>query len=534
MNFQQEFRMAFDGKYDNLSLKSVVAKKRDGTVIVTFLYPSTEPELSDEQKNEVTHWLSEKLSLEKMTLKVKFMRVFVEERLILKAIKEFFDEKFKLISTYTTEDSFKVKITPIDVQVEVELSSRLKKLFEEHNISVELAKFLKANFLREFVVIGVENPNLIDEVDIENAQMKATYKVTQRYQVQVLENIAGTGFKEFSSKQEVSQAADAANAGDGNDEILLAFPEKISHIKEPKTNVVVAGFLRAIERKDFVIKKGKKVGQSKAYYPFVLQDEHGRIDGVYFCPKAYEQKMETLAESDYVVMHGDVRVSQVGKLQLVADKIARATKLEEVQKQEEVEYQGPVVVPEKITALEQNFMFEQKNKYNRKIMGRTIVVFDIETTGLDRERDQIIELGAVKIDDGNIIERFSTFVKPTKHIPYEVTKLTGISEDMVADAPPIGLVIRDFFNFSKDCVLCGHNIIEFDMHFIRREGAAEGLDFDNEIIDTLNEARVARLRTTRFNLGTVTKLLGISLEGAHRAWNDAYATAQVLLKLNLA
>ena len=81
-------------------------------------------------------------------------------------------------------------------------------------------------------------------------------------------------------------------------------------------------------------------------------------------------------------------------------------------------------------------------------------------------------------------------------------------------------------------MLSGHNVIGFDIKFIRREGESVGLVFDNELIDTLNEARMAKLKITRYNLGTVVKALGLTLEGAHRAWNDAYATAQVLLKLN--
>ena len=120
----------------------------------------------------------------------------------------------------------------------------------------------------------------------------------------------------------------------------------------------------------------------------------------------------------------------------------------------------------------------------------------------------------------------------TIEIPYEVSELTHITNDMLEDAPPIEHVIKQFYDFSKDCVLCGHNVIGFDIKFIRRFGSYYDLTFDNDIIDTMNEARVSKLKISRFNLGTVTKALGIELVGAHRAWNDAYATAQVLLKLN--
>lgn len=221
------------------------------------------------------------------------------------------------------------------------------------------------------------------------------------------------------------------------------------------------------------------------------------------------------------------------KLVLYIDKLALASETEQLLQEEEDDVQTykPVEI-ERLGALEQDNMFGEVDKYNAKIMSSNIVVFDVETTGLNPEIDQIIELGAVKIERGNIIEKFSTFIKPTIEIPYEVTELTHITNEMVEDAPPIEQVIKEFYDFSRDCVLCGHNIINFDIKFIRRFGRLQNLEFDNNLIDTMNEARVSRLKISRFNLGTVTKALGIELKGAHRAWNDAYATAQVLLKLN--
>ena len=134
---------------------------------------------------------------------------------------------------------------------------------------------------------------------------------------------------------------------------------------------------------------------------------------------------------------------------------------------------------------------------------------------------------------GNILEKFSTFVRPTKEIPDEVVTLTGITQDMVEDAPSIRHVIKDFYDFTRGTILSGHNAIGFDMKFIRKEGENYGLEFDNEVIDTMKEAQASRkLKISKFNLGAVVKALGLTLEGAHRAWNDAYATAQVLLKLN--
>ncbi len=508
MNFQQEFNAEFGDKYENLQLKDVVVKKREGICTITFLYPSTAKELTDLDKRDITNWLNQNLNFEKMQLKVKFMRVFLEERLIRKAIQNYFESKYKLIINYVNDDNVSIRITEIDVLIDIELSSRMVEFFGEHKITQELAKFLKDNFLVEFVINLIENPNLIDEVDIENVEMKTRYRVAQRYNVEIIKDVIGSG--------------------------TTPKPEYLSFITSPKNSVIVAGYIKKIERKEFIRKTGKHAGEPKAYYNFQIADGKGRMDCIYFCPRKNEKDMDALEEFMYVLVHGDVKFNQMNKLCLYIDKLALATEVQKKEEtiKEEYKHEGPVVQIEKLTAMEQDTMFEHVDKYNKKIIGRTIVVFDIETTGLDPATDQIIELGAVKIENGNIIEKFSTFVKPTKKLSYEVVNLTGITDEMLEDAPPVDLVIKDFYEFSKGCVLCGHNIIGFDIKFIRREGENVGLVFDNELIDTMNEARVARLKISRFNLGTVVKALGLTLEGAHRAWNDAFATAQVLLKLN--
>lgn len=511
MEFQEEFYASFGNKYENLQLKEVVVKKREGVCTITFLYPSTVKELSDDEKQEIINWLRGNLSLEKIDLKVKFMRVFVEEKLILKALQSFFDKRYKLITAYVMLDNFKVEITNIDVLVNIELTSRMIDFFAEHKIVAELSKYLKTNFLVDFTINLVENKNLQDEVDIENVQMKTTYRLPQRYSVEVVKDLVGFG--------------------------ITPKPEYLSFINAPKESVIVAGFIKKFERKDYVAKSGKHVGEQKTFFSFQLADGKGKIDCIYFSSKRNVAVMEELQECDYVLAHGDVKLNQIGKLCLYIDKLALATQMEVEEAtpttKEDVVPLGPVVEIEKLTALEQDSMFELKDKYNSKIMGKNIVVFDIETTGLDPENDQIIELGAVKIENGNVIEKFSTFVKPTKRIPYEVVELTGITEDMVADAPPIDLVIKEFYDFTRGCTISGHNVLGFDIKFIRREGAIRNLEFDNPIIDTMKEAQSSRLlKINRFNLSTVVKALGLTLEGAHRAWNDAYATAQVLLKLN--
>lgn len=160
----------------------------------------------------------------------------------------------------------------------------------------------------------------------------------------------------------------------------------------------------------------------------------------------------------------------------------------------------------------------------------TYVVFDIETTGLSKEKEMITEIGAVKVADGKIIDRFSTFVNPQRPISAEITKLTGITDDMVKDAPTIENVLPEFLKFCEDTVLVAHNA-SFDTGFIRIAAERAGLgELHHTIVDTLELARALLPELSKHKLDIVCEHLGVTLNGHHRAVNDAEATAEVFIK----
>lgn len=161
---------------------------------------------------------------------------------------------------------------------------------------------------------------------------------------------------------------------------------------------------------------------------------------------------------------------------------------------------------------------------------RTFVVFDIETTGFSPRTDEITEIGAVKVKDGVIIDHFSQLINPNRPIPEEVQKLTGITPALISEEPMIDKVIFDFYDFCKDTVLVAHNAA-FDTRFIRRDMTKYNLKFNFDVVDTLYLARALVPDMKRFNLGALSKKFGVSLVNAHRAVNDAQATALVFIKL---
>lgn len=157
------------------------------------------------------------------------------------------------------------------------------------------------------------------------------------------------------------------------------------------------------------------------------------------------------------------------------------------------------------------------------------VVFDIETTGFGPVKDQIIEIGAVKVVEGKVIDYYSTFINPDIPIPFEIEKLTGINDQMVMDSPMIEEILPQFLDFCEGCILVAHNA-SFDVGFIRKKAEFQGISIDFTVIDTVALARLLLPQLNKVKLNLVAKALGISLENHHRAVDDAKATAEIFVK----
>lgn len=168
--------------------------------------------------------------------------------------------------------------------------------------------------------------------------------------------------------------------------------------------------------------------------------------------------------------------------------------------------------------------FNEEKEYS------TYIVFDIETTGLSSINDMITEIGAVKIVNNEIVDRYNQLVNPQRPIPEFITKLTGITDEMVKDMPIIDEVILEFNKFIKDDVLVAHNA-PFDIGFIRQNMKKLNLELQNPVLDTLELARSVFPDLKNHKLNTVAKHLSVNLDNHHRAVDDADATAEIFLKI---
>ncbi|MCR4794221.1 MAG: 3'-5' exoribonuclease [Ruminococcus sp.] len=177
--------------------------------------------------------------------------------------------------------------------------------------------------------------------------------------------------------------------------------------------------------------------------------------------------------------------------------------------------------------------------YTRHYKGKNILadindytVFDLETTGLNVNTCEIIEIAAIKVRSGKIVDQFTSLVKPSLSVPSEITVFTGICDEMLVDAPKIEDIINDFVDFIGNDIILGHNISTYDSTIIY--DICENLNmkhFDNDMLDTALYARHCRIDVPNNKLTTLTKYLGIEHKNAHRALGDCIANHECYQKL---
>jgi len=155
-----------------------------------------------------------------------------------------------------------------------------------------------------------------------------------------------------------------------------------------------------------------------------------------------------------------------------------------------------------------------------------LIAFDLETTGLDAASDEIIEIGIARFRDGELVDQYQSLVKPTKPIPAEITQLTGIDQEDVENQPRIQEVLTDVASILEDLPLVAHNA-QFDVSFLGKHLPLDA----NLAIDTVELASIMLPSAPRYNLGSLSEVMGIELARAHRAFDDALATGHLYWRL---
>ncbi len=497
-----------DKLYDGLKFKDATYTEKNNTCVMNFLYNPDLFKPNDENKKTLYNKFVELIG-DYVKYDIKFINCPLDKRTIANYTYSTIMNMFPAISKNFTYDDVTVNIDNMKVNISLRLSPSAYEYAKSLNREVLIAEKLKESFLADFNVEFIKKD---DEVVVEN---------------QIEKNMELMASIKEAEEKTVYELSNVANIIGINDYTLAT---DFTKVKSPIENVAICGEVASVQRKTYkrnLTKNGETKEIERTFYNFSLRNEGKILYCSIFPRQADEAKGDLIEVGMSVCCYGSFREFN-GKLNFTANSIARCE-----YKREEIKSQYKHVNEEYHTVFPKEYIdFEQADLFSveEKTFDGSFVVFDLETTGLDSTKDKIIEIGACKILQGKIVETFSTFVKPSRHIPKEITELTGIDDAMVKDAPSINYVLPDFYKFCYKSTMVGHNV-GFDISFIYFIAKKLSYNFDNPLIDTIEMARNKLPGLKNYKLGTVVDKLNIVLDNAHRAINDATATAKVFIKL---
>lgn len=508
-----------DGKFYFLKLSEIVYFTKLKKCFVSFIYPQSQEDLTEQDKAKIVELTTRFLDI-KGNVEVKVRKSYMDENLIYKSSMRFFEENAKSIVDNFNHETIFVEVEGEIATISIVTNRHISDYMAQKNVKTELISYLNTNYCGNFII------NIKEDIPDENND-----ELLRERQKRIEEISYATAYANNQNRR--FAIGDVKHMF--GDEIDV-MPEHI--VDGEAENRVFAGKIRYLTMRSFSkVKTNKKTGEEesveKQYFTFMLQDGNKSINATYFPTKATLHKMTLLSDGMTVVIKGDVKLFRE-KFNITVKALSLCTVLnDEEQKYKKSVSQYMFVAPEPFVTTNQNNLFDKpiEQEISENAKGKTFVVFDLETTGLSPESDEIIEIGAVKIVDGLLKETFACFVKPSFPIPAEATAINNITNDMVKDAYSINQVFPDFYKFCEGATLVGHNAIDFDCKFVDNIAKKMGYKMTDERMDTLIMSR-AKLSHLKFhNLKTICGYLGIELIGAHRAVNDTIATAKVFLKL---
>lgn len=512
-------------KFNFLKLKQVFFDTQQNSCQIHFIYPSN-MEIEENDKQTIQNIVKETLNIDGTLLLIRINKSFVEKDLIENEILGYFKENSPAFFNSLTKSNIDIDINDFNVKIVFRLEEDLYNYALKQNLDKKLLKHLENSFCAYFDV----SLNITEKLQAQDDLLALRIDTLKKQND--LNAILGHSQDKYMV---VDKKAIMGN------EINFS-PRHISSVNSESEICVVAGKINFLTEKTYTSKRkhknkdGTEEPMIKPYFNFTLKDDSGSIQAVVFPSKANYHKMHLLKNGDTILVKGAVKRSTFNeKFSISVKDISFCTipnKNEvhvNVNQNEITEYR--YIKPIKYSSAKQSNLFDTKQNLSYEVQNQTYVVYDFETTGVDFNNDEIIEIGALKIENGAFTDVFSCLVKPKKSIPPDATKINRITNEMVANCYSIEQVICDFYLFCKDCQMVGYNNRMFDSLFLTKAGKLVGLDFNNEQIDAFVLAKDKLKGLRNYKLSTVSKYLEVNLVDAHRALNDVIATAEVFLKL---
>lgn len=512
-NYLSEIRVLEGLK--NAILCGISIEKR--TRIAEFFLVTDKTYSADEEvkaRNITATYLPEGFSA-----KMRIVKRVPDADILKEKIYTYIQKKFPAASAFLEEDSIEIEMLSSGAHFCVDIAAGEQTLFTSGKILDEVSKYLMSIYCGTFYgnvrIVEKETPDesLLTEMPEENEEVNVVE--IRKFKIEDYKKIDGADTYEQLTR--AVYMADCQNAED-----VFTICGRVNYIEEIK-----------------YVKHNEKTGedQERTRFSVSLSDDTSQIRTTYFPKKATIDKVREIQIGDYIMITG-ANEEYNGYKSFKAAKInlGRPPRdfVPEARKGKPVPKFYHTVFPEEYVDYTQAGLFDDLSK-PAALNDQVFVCFDLETTGLNNnpamgKMDRIIELGAVKIVNGEIAEKFSSFVACPERLSKEIIDLTGICDADLVGAPEVEKVLADFFKFTDGAVLVGHNVM-FDYRFVSYYGEQNGYMFDKKIYDTLALAQdVLRGKLANYKLNTVADYYGFTFNH-HRAFDDACVTAKVFIEL---
>lgn len=532
-----------DYKYE-FSLKSAVLERSADFCVIEIYY--NDGVILDSAKKKEIEGIMLGITPQNFKYQVKFVKKFVNEESLKEELEKYIKTNYPSV-TFLIE-SIKQENLVFDIKLIID------GLSYEHvtkvNLKDKIVKYFKSRYkeyeykveMRESNILVEDKEKLLKESYVEEeVDLLAPRKIEVfNKEVYIGEEIEAPA-SYIKDKEKLGEFAVFCGKIKGLKKYVYEYKVKE---KEAETEESDSNFEKPETDKDEADARQQENTEKEAktrertVFRWNLTGFTDSISCCYNATKMTKAKMEVLEDGTSVIVRGKLVVSKFsGELQLFVKDISTCTlpeNFEEViiYRSEKPFYEW--VKPEKYVSYKQdNLMnFFEEKVVPPHLKDKIFVCYDLETTGVHFESgDRIIEIGAVKIENGKITESFSTLVNPERSIPVEASKVNHIYDKDVKDAIKADQALQDFYKFTRGAILIGYNNINFDNVFLIGQGKNCRWNFDNETEDVFPLAQKFVFGVKNYRLITIAEKLGIVLDNAHRALFDTVATAEVFIKL---
>ena len=486
--------------FDRVIINAVSLIKAQNSVEVSLI---TDRPYSDSDASEAKK-IIRKYVPEYFNCSVKVTKLTPDEDMVAKKIFAIINENNRQLAALITQDDIKVEKTQRGFFFTITVIHTSSYLSD---VAADVSTQLKKCFCGEFEGRCIESAGKIDDIVIEEKHTNVEYEIPIRtYEIADFIPLEGTAVPTTA--------------------VYLA---DLNFVAD---KVVVCGEILSVRERTLTNSNGKE----RIMFSFTINDMTATMRIAYFARQKSVEKIRELKAGDSIVLtcktelyNGEIRPTA---MTVDLGRVPNGFVPEKRQSKPVPKYYE-TVFPEPFVDFTQNDFFTDTSLPDCLIKNN-FVVFDLETTGLNSSpsggnMDRIIEIGAFKIINGEIKESFSTFLNPERKLSQEIINLTGIDQEMVAEAPTYQQVMPDFFKFIDGCYLVGHNAANFDFKFIDYYCSICGYVPERKIFDTIPLSQQL-LRLSNYKLNTVADYFGITFNH-HRAIDDALTTAKIFIEL---